>query len=571
MRPTPSPAGSRRFTGRAAPGNAPFAVLARTFAHMPRRARQADHKLAAILAADVAGYSRLMSVNQSETFQRLVERREVMDGLISQHRGCIANTAGDSVLAEFPSVIDAVRCALQIQGALARAKRETPPRPMRPVPHGRPRRRRHRAIGGFAGRRREHRGPDPGPRRARGLCISEFALEHVRKALPISVTDLGLQMVRNIPEPIRAFAIHSSGGPLRPAARLRPARRSRRRFPTIRRSRSCPSPTWAATPSRSSSPTASPRTSSPPSSRLRWLFVIARNSTFVYKGKAVDVRRGRPRPRRALRARGQRQGRRPAHPHHRPAHRRRDRQAHLGREIRPRAATTSSPSRTRSPSTSSPPWSRTSTPRKASAPRASRRTASTPGACRPRHRPDQQGGPQAERGGAGAPARSDRRSSRDTRRAHAILGWAVWWAAHCYWIADTRRRIQAGRRARAELALRPRLRASRGRGWFSASASARRAATTGRWASSEAALNLNPSFALGRMGYGWALLRAGRFDEAIAETGKALRMSPMDSFAGLYTTIHGLALLGARRFAEALPFCAPRSRPSRSTPVTTTP
>ena len=61
----------------------------------------------------------------------------------------------------------------------------------------------------------------------------------------------------------------------------------------------------------------------------------------------------------------------------------------------------------------------------------------------------------------------------------------------------------------------------------------------------QAALNLNPSFALARTTYGWALLRAGRFDDAISETAKALRMSPMDSFSGLYTTTHGLALLAA--------------------------
>ncbi len=69
-----------------------------------------------------------------------------------------------------------------------------------------------------------------------------------------------------------------------------------------------------------------------------------------------------------------------------------------------------------------------------------------------------------------------------------------------------------------------------------------------------AALDLNPNFALGRSAHGWALLRTGRFEEAIVETGKALRMSPMDSFAGIYTAIHGLSLLGARRFADALPF-----------------
>ncbi len=73
-------------------------------------------------------------------------------------------------------------------------------------------------------------------------------------------------------------------------------------------------------------------------------------------------------------------------------------------------------------------------------------------------------------------------------------------------------------------------------------------------AESQACLMLNPSFALARMIHGWVLLRAGRFDEALSETSTALRMSPTDSFAGLYTATHGLALLGARRFAEALPF-----------------
>jgi adenylate cyclase len=68
------------------------------------------------------------------------------------------------------------------------------------------------------------------------------------------------------------------------------------------------------------------------------------------------------------------------------------------------------------------------------------------------------------------------------------------------------------------------------------------------------ALQLNPSFALGRMAHGWALLRAGAFDEAIAETRQAMRLSPLDNFSGFYPAIHGLALLGAKRFTEALPF-----------------
>jgi adenylate cyclase len=137
-------------------------------------------------------------------------------------------------------------------------------------------------------------------------------------------------------------------------------------------------------------------------------------------------------------------------------------------------------------------------------------------------------------------------------RAHALLSWAVWWAAFCYWHPD---RPQGYRQALtyAEDAL-------------SCDASDPWARMTAGLALSQAAqhdraleelriaLHLNPSFALGRMVFGWALTRAGYFDEAVAETGRAVRMSPMDTFSGFYTSIHGLALLGARRFDEALPY-----------------
>ncbi len=65
---------------------------------------------------------------------------------------------------------------------------------------------------------------------------------------------------------------------------------------------------------------------------------------------------------------------------------------------------------------------------------------------------------------------------------------------------------------------------------------------------------INPNFALGRTALGWGLLRADQIEAAIEETAKPLRMSPRDSFAGIYTAIHGLALLAARRFSDALPF-----------------
>src|ERR1700693_2615032 len=77
---------------------------------------QIERKLAAIFAADVEGYSRLMGIDEVGTLRALTAYREIMDGLIAQHRGRIFNTAGDSVLAEFPSVVDAVQHAGHIAG-----------------------------------------------------------------------------------------------------------------------------------------------------------------------------------------------------------------------------------------------------------------------------------------------------------------------------------------------------------------------------------------------------------------------------------------------------------------------
>jgi adenylate cyclase len=80
-----------------------------------------ERRLAAILAADVEGYSRLMHGDEEATMDTLSARRAVADELIAQHRGRIANTDGDSVLAEFASVLDLVRCAIEIQAALQKA------------------------------------------------------------------------------------------------------------------------------------------------------------------------------------------------------------------------------------------------------------------------------------------------------------------------------------------------------------------------------------------------------------------------------------------------------------------
>lgn len=137
-------------------------------------------------------------------------------------------------------------------------------------------------------------------------------------------------------------------------------------------------------------------------------------------------------------------------------------------------------------------------------------------------------------------------------RAHACLAWAVWWATHCYWLPVDREEghRQAMRHAEEAATLDPAEPWGRMMLGLCLSSTRQHAQAL---VELRATLELNPSFALGHTVLGWALLRAGQQEEAIAETGRAMRLSPMDSFAGFYTATHGLALLGGRRFEEALP------------------
>jgi adenylate cyclase len=98
------------------------------YPRMNKRASVIQRRLAAIFYADVAGYVRLMNADEIGTLALLDSRREIMDRHITQHGGRTANTAGDSILAEFPSVVDAVRCAVGIQEGIGL------PRPTRKPP-----------------------------------------------------------------------------------------------------------------------------------------------------------------------------------------------------------------------------------------------------------------------------------------------------------------------------------------------------------------------------------------------------------------------------------------------------
>src|SRR5215831_7834627 len=165
-----------------------------------------SRKLVAVFAADVEGYSRLMGADEVGTLRGLTERRAILDRIIGEHRGRIANTAGDSVLAEFGSAVDAVKCAVDAQAALAEVNSSLPPD-----------RRINFRIGVHIGDVMVRAGDlfgdgvniaarlqtlaKPGT-----VCISGATHDQVRKVLPMTFVDLGVQQVKNIQEPIKGFS-----------------------------------------------------------------------------------------------------------------------------------------------------------------------------------------------------------------------------------------------------------------------------------------------------------------------------------------------------------------------------
>ena len=166
-----------------------------------------ERRLVAILAADVEGYSRLMHGDEEATMASLSHRRVLVDDLIAGYRGRIANTAGDSVLAEFASVLDAVRCAMAIQRALDKANEDEP--------EGR--RMRFR-IGVNVGDVMVKDGDLFGDGvnvaarlealvRGGEICVSRGVRDHLRHRGGFVFEDLGEQLIKNIAHPIRAFRL----------------------------------------------------------------------------------------------------------------------------------------------------------------------------------------------------------------------------------------------------------------------------------------------------------------------------------------------------------------------------
>ena len=228
-----------------------------------------------------------MGSDEVGTLRDLTQRRAVLDGLITSHRGRIANTAGDSVLAEFGSAVDAVQCAVEAQAALTGANSSLSPD-----------RQINFRIGVHVGDIMVKGGDLFGDAvniaarlqtiaSAGSTCISGAAHDQVRKVLPFAFTDLGAQQVKNIEEPIRAFSVSVRGasavaGALNTSMPLAlPDKPSIAVLPFQNMSGDMEQEYFAD---------GIVEDITTALSRIRWLYVIARNSSFTYKGKAVDIK-----------------------------------------------------------------------------------------------------------------------------------------------------------------------------------------------------------------------------------------------------------------------------------------
>ena len=249
----------------------------------------ATRRLAAILAADVAGYSRLIGDDEEGTLNRLRSvRADIIDPMISEHRGRIVKTTGDGLLVEFTSVVDALRCASEIQTAMAEGNAKITADKRIEFRIG-------INVGDIVAEDGDIFGDgvnvaarleglaDPG-----GICVSARVQEDAAGKLDLTFEDLGEQNLKNITRPVRVYRVRptaiertASSVELTPILAL-PDKPSIAVLP-FQNISGDPEQEYFADGMVEEIITAL--------SRIRWLFVIARNSSFTYKGQAIDVKR----------------------------------------------------------------------------------------------------------------------------------------------------------------------------------------------------------------------------------------------------------------------------------------
>jgi adenylate cyclase len=249
-------------------------------------AAQFERRLAAILAADVAGYSRLIGANEEGTLARLrAHRRELIEPKIAEHRGRIVKTTGDGALVEFASTVDALRCASEIQEAMAARNAGIAPE--------------HRIVfrvgihqgdvvvenGDIFGDGVNIAARLEGLAEPGGICVSRGVRDEVRDKLDFVFDDMGEQQVKNITRPVRAFAIR-----LGSAAPARPATKPSLPLPDKPSLAVLPFQNMSGDPEQEYFADGMVEEITTAISRFPWLSVVARNSAFTYKGKAVDIR-----------------------------------------------------------------------------------------------------------------------------------------------------------------------------------------------------------------------------------------------------------------------------------------
>jgi adenylate cyclase len=239
-----------------------------------------QRRLAAILAADVAGYSRMMGENEEATLATLRQYRELIDGLIQTHQGRIFGSAGDSVVADFASPVEALRCAIKMQQDIDNRNRELPDKfRMRfriGVNLGDVMEEGHDLLGdGINVAARLERLADPG-----GVCISRPVLDQVIGKFDCRFTDLGLKDVKNIARPIHVYRVQFCEAEASSASLEVPEKPSVAVLPFQNLSGDLEQEYF------SDGITADIIAQL---SRFRSLFVIARRSSFHYKGKSPKV------------------------------------------------------------------------------------------------------------------------------------------------------------------------------------------------------------------------------------------------------------------------------------------
>ena len=189
-------------------------------------------KLAAILVADVVGYSRLAGADEERTLARLrALRSDVIDPTIALHHGRIVKRTGDGTIIEFRSVVDAVRCAIEVQNAMIERNAGLPPE-----------KRIEFRVGIHVGDVVEESDGDlmgdgvniaarlEGVAKPGGICLSDDAYRHVKSRLELRVSDLGAVPLKNIAEPMRAYAVEVGPAAGAGAAKIAPAPRSKKRI-----------------------------------------------------------------------------------------------------------------------------------------------------------------------------------------------------------------------------------------------------------------------------------------------------------------------------------------------------